>query len=125
MDTTSKGIVERECSEEFFEGMKNRMVVSFYKYGRAEEAYPDKVDAVGSLMDRLRKYASDGNTEWLMDVANFAMIEFMHPRHPEAHFEGTDSDASPGRRSLKTGRADDRDNREIGTNPNSITARFR
>jgi hypothetical protein len=32
-----------------------------------------------------------------MDVENFAMIEFMHPRHAGAHFVGTDSDQSPGR----------------------------
>ena len=125
MDTESVRIAETECSKVFFEGMRNRMVVSFYKYGHVGDAYPDKVDAIGSMMDRLRKYASDGNTEWLMDAANFAMIEFMFPRHPEAHFEGTDADASPGRRSLRTGKADDRDNRDIGTNPHSITARFR
>lgn len=32
----------------------------------------------------------------MIDVANFAMIEYMYPRHPNAHFEATDSDASPG-----------------------------
>ncbi len=122
---TTEKILQTEFSDEFVEGMKNRMVVSFYKYGHIAEAYPHKVDAVSSLMDRLRKYADDGNTEWLMDVANFAMIEFMLPRHPSAHFEGTDDDASPGRRALKTGRLDKRDNRGIGTNPKSITAQFR
>ena len=122
---TSEKILETEFSEQFVQGMKNRMVVSNYKYGPIALAYPERVDAIGSLMERLRKYAADGNTEWLMDVANFAMIEFMYPRHPEAHFEGTDDDASPGRRSLKTGKMDKRDNKEIGTNPNSITNKFR
>lgn len=32
-----------------------------------------------------------------MDVANFAMIEFMLPRHPDAHYRPTDSHESPGR----------------------------
>ena len=32
-----------------------------------------------------------------MDVANFAMIEFMHPKHSKAFFKATDSDGSPGR----------------------------
>jgi hypothetical protein len=49
-----------------------------------------------------------------MDVANFAMIEFMLPRHPQAHFKGTDDDGSPGRIALNTGRADKRDNENIG-----------
>jgi hypothetical protein len=109
----------------FIEGMRERMVVSFYKYGSLAEAYPEKVDAIGSLMQRLRKYAESGNTEFLMDVANFAMIEFMHPRHDRAHFKPTDDDASPGRIALKTGRPDKNKNSEVGNNPDSITARFR
>ena len=118
--------IERtEVSEQFIQGMRDRMVVSFYKYGHLAEAYPEKVDAIGSLTERLRRYAADGNTEWLMDAANFAMIEFMRPRHPQAHFKGTDDDASPGRRSLQTGQLDKRDNQSIGTNPNSRTAEFR
>lgn len=73
------------------------MAVSFYKYGSVVEAYPEKVDAVESLLIRLQRYRDTGNTEFLIDVANFAMIEFMHPKLPQAAYEGTDSDQSPGR----------------------------
>ena len=124
MVDTSK-ILETEFSSKFVEGMKNRMIVSFYKYGHVSEAYPDKVQAIASLQDRLREYAKTGNTELLIDAANFAMIEFMHPAHPDAFFAGTDDDASPGRVSARTGRRDKRDNQEIGTNPGSSLARFR
>lgn len=112
-----------EFSAEFVDYMRNRMEVSYHKYGAVKDAYPHKVDAVASLKDRLEKYAETGNTEWLVDAANFAMIEFMHPRHAHAHFQGTDDDASPGR--IVRGRADMRNNEEIGTNPASRTARFR
>jgi hypothetical protein len=78
--------------------MVDRMGVSHFKYGPVADAYPSKVDAIASLKKRLDRYAEDGNTEWLMDVANFAMIEFMHPRHPAAHFRPTESHESPGRR---------------------------
>lgn len=118
-------ILGTETSLAFMDGMKDRMLVSFHKYGPVAEAYPHKVDAITSLTDRLRKYAATGNTEFLIDAANFAMIEFMHPRHPEAHFRPTDSDESPGRRVLKTGTVDHRDNASVGTNPNSKTAGFR
>ena len=87
-----------EYSERFWELMVNRMGMSYYKYGPLVDAFPDKVNALHSLLDRIRKYEQTGNTEWLVDVANFAMIEFMRPKHPEAHFEATDSNASPGRR---------------------------
>lgn len=118
-------ILQTEFSEDFVQGMKDRMVVSYYKYGHVSAAYPEKVNAITSLTDRLRKYAETGNTEFMMDAANFAMIEFMHPSHPNAFFEGTDSDQSPGRRSRKGGVPDHRDNNAIGTNPNSLTAQFR
>lgn len=124
-DERMNKILTTEFSGDFTDKMKQAMTVSYYKYGPLSEGFPHKVDAVGSLMARLRKYADTGNTEWLVDVANFAMIEFMLPRHPKAHFAGTDGDASPGRRSLKTGMLEDRPNNVIGTNPKSKLAQFR
>jgi len=79
------------------------MAVSFCKYGPVAEAYPAKVDAIASLKQRLERYEETGNTEWLMDVSNFAMIEWMHPRHRAAHFRATDSDESPGRQLVAGG----------------------
>lgn len=118
-------ILQTEFSSRFAELMKNAMTVSYYKYGKVSDAYPHKVDAMGSLAERIVKYAETGNTEYLVDVANFAMIEFMYPRHPKAFFKGTDDDGSPGRRVVKTGLLDKRDNQTIGTNPNSKLAAFR
>ncbi len=79
-------VLETEFSEPFVQGMRERMVVSFYKYGHVGEAYPHKVNAVTSLTDRLRKYAETKNTEYLIDAANFAMIEFMFPSVEGAFF---------------------------------------
>lgn len=95
--TTVDEVPGSEFSPSFVQGMYDRMGMSYIKYGRVAEAYPEKVDAIASLRVRLERYAETGNTEWLMDVANFAMIEFMRPRHPKAHFKTTDSHESPGR----------------------------
>lgn len=92
-----QSVPSSENSEIFHQGMIQRMEVSFFKYGKVSDAYPEKVDAIASLEERLRRYKEDGNTEWLMDLSNFAMIEFMHPRHPQAHFRSTRADESPGR----------------------------
>lgn len=89
---------DTEFSESFVQGMADRMSVSYAKYGAVAEAYPSRVDAITSLEKRLEKYKQTGNTEWLMDVGNFAMIEFMRPRHPDAHYRPTDSRESPGRK---------------------------
>lgn len=67
-----------------------------YKYGWMKNTYPELAQAVKEIEPRLKKYLETGNTEWLIDVANFAMIEFMYPSISGAAFRGTDSDESPG-----------------------------
>lgn len=95
--TTRLAAPESEFSVKFVQGMANRMAVSFFKYGLVADGYPGNVDALASLRHRLDLYAETGNTEHLIDAANYAMIEFMHPAHPSAFFMATDSDGSPGR----------------------------
>jgi hypothetical protein len=95
IDDTGMPVTER--STRFIQGMVSRMGVSYHKYGAVRNAYPKKINALKSMQQRLDRYAEDGNTEWLMDAANFLMIEFMHPAHPKAHFDPQDSDTSPGR----------------------------
>lgn len=75
--------------------MVNAMGKSFFKYGLVADAYPTKVDAIKSLRLRLEKYEDSANTELLVDAANFAMIEFMHPKQEGAAYAPKDD--SPGR----------------------------
>lgn len=88
---------EGEVSRNFMQLMADAMNMSLHTYGPVREAFPDKVDAIESLRLRLKKYVETGNKEFLVDVANFAMIEFMCPKHPSAHYKATDSKQSPGR----------------------------
>lgn len=92
-----------EFSEEFVERMRARMGMAYYKYGPIRDAYPHKVSALQSLRKRLDRYEETGNTEWLVDAANFAMIEYMLPAHKNAHFRATDATESPGRAAYDTG----------------------
>ena len=57
------------------------MVMSYYKYGPLKDNYNKYkcMDALGNIEKRIQKYKETGNTEFLADVANFAMIEFMYP----------------------------------------------
>jgi hypothetical protein len=93
---TTKDILARDFSNEFIELMQNRIVVSHNKYGWMSKTYPELAQAVKSIQTRLDKYLETGNREWLVDIANFAMIEYMYPSHKNAHFRGTDSKESPG-----------------------------
>lgn len=90
------GLPIEHISTVFIQGMLDRMAMSFFKYGQVNQEDISKRDMEQTLKMRFDRYLDDGNTEWLMDVGNFAMIEFMCPSHPDAHFRDTDSDESPG-----------------------------
>lgn len=104
--------IDSEFSEPFVQGMRDRMQVSYHKYGPVADAR-DKFDFIQSCKDRLKKYQETGNTEWLMDAANFAMIEFMFPSHPDAHFRATESKESPGRYAFSEGQTTAKRNEDV------------
>lgn len=85
---------DKDWCQEFIDGMKNRMVTSQHKYGRVKDNRCE-IDFVACLEDRLKKYKETGNGEWLMDVANFAMMECVMPIRSDAHFRATDSHEAP------------------------------
>ena len=88
-------ILKTEYSLPFDEIRKNMMIMSYYKYGKMSVNYKTEktIKAIESLEKRLERYKETGNTEFLADIANFAMIEFMFPQHPKAHYKQTDSGA--------------------------------
>lgn len=81
---------------QFMQGMMDRMGVSFHKYGHLADNVPAKRTGLDNMQQRIDKYRETGNTEWLMDAANYCLIEFLRPSVPDAHFRSTDSDESPG-----------------------------
>ena len=88
--------ISKEYSEEFDKLRKNRVEVSLYKYGPARENFgAGRVDAIGSLELCLDKFKKTGNTEYLLDVANYAMFRYMFPM-PGEYFKPTDSSESAG-----------------------------
>lgn len=91
--TKRNQILETEYSERFDQIRKAMMEVSFHKYGPLKDNYGKYkcMDAVKCLELRLQKYKETGNTEFLADVANFAMIEFMYPSLEGAGYHPTDS----------------------------------
>ena len=88
-------ILKTEYSEAFDQIRKKMMVMSYFKYGSIQENYEKFkcMDALGNIEKRLAKYRETGNTEFLADVANFAMIEFMCPSIPGAKYIPTDNGA--------------------------------
>lgn len=108
ISSTSKKILETEYCKNFDDKRKKAMITSFYKYGRLKDNYSGEnpnVDAIKSLQIRLDEYRTTGNTEYLVDVANFAMMEFMYPHVKGAAYRPSDSSNSPGLAGLSVNEA--------------------
>lgn len=89
--------MSKEYSTRFDELRRNRVEVSYYKYGSAYRNFGrGNVQAIPTLERCLQKYKETGNTEFLVDGANYLMFEFMFPQHPKSHFRATDSSESAG-----------------------------
>ena len=56
-----------------------------------------KDEEILSLIDKknLKKFEETGNTEYLVDVANYAMFRYMYPQGKE-YYQATDSKDSAG-----------------------------
>ena len=80
----------------FIRGMADRMAVAFHRYGDLKDAPkpPHAIDEIAGLNKRVELYQETGNGEYLMDAANFAMIECMLGFHP--NFNMTPVEQGPG-----------------------------
>ena len=93
---TRDQILKRDFPDGFITKMKNAIELSHYKYGWCSQTYPELAQAYKCIKERLEMYEKTHNTEYLVDVANFAMIEFMHPSFDDSKYTPTDSESSPG-----------------------------
>ena len=95
MDTREE-ILKRDFSEAFVTKMKNAIETSHYKYGWASKTYPELAQAYKCIEQRLELYKKTHNKEYLVDVANFAMLEFLYSSFQDAKYTPTDSNKSCG-----------------------------
>ena len=89
-------VLKTDYSEAFDEKRKHLIEQSYYKYGPARRNFATgNVDAIGCIEKCLAKFKDTGNTEYLCDLANYAMFRFMFPQNGE-YFRYTDSGESAG-----------------------------
>lgn len=89
-------IMKREYSDEFDKQRKNRVEVSYYKYGPARDNFgAGRVDALKTAELCIDAFKKDHNTEHLLDAANYLMFRYMYP-YPGEYFKATDSSGSVG-----------------------------
>lgn len=90
-------ILREDYSEKFDDIRKAMVITSHYKYGAVKNNFGDLggVDAIETLKMCLEKFEQTHNTEYLADVANYAMFRFMFPKQGE-FYKATDSNGSAG-----------------------------
>lgn len=88
--------MSRDYSEQFDKERRNRVEVSYFKYGPARDNFGSgRVDALATAERCLDAFKKDHNTEHLVDAANYLMFRYMYPM-PGEYFKATDSDGSVG-----------------------------
>lgn len=89
-------ILKTEYSTKFDKERQYRICNSYYKYGSARDNFRSgRVDALKTAELCLDAFKKDGNTEHLVDAANYLMFRFMYP-FPGEYFKPTNSDESVG-----------------------------
>jgi len=86
-----KEINETTWDERFLDLMRNRLYMGRLRYG-SKRATTVRYNYTKSVADKIAKYEATGNCEFLVDIANYCMLEFRHGQHPNRHFAATDDD---------------------------------
>lgn len=85
-----------DYSDEFDRLRRNRVAVSYHKYGSAAKNFGEgRVDALATAELCIEAFKRDHNTEHLVDAANYLMFRYMYPMPGEA-FRATDASESVG-----------------------------
>jgi len=79
-----------EWSNNFEQLMRNRLMLGAFRYGRLSPQNQPKYNRVESIKRRVDLYSETGNLEYLVDAANFAMVEFIEGKHPLRHMAAVD-----------------------------------
>ena len=75
-----------EWSEEFEGMMRRRLIIGACRYGLLGAPGKPQYDRLANIVKRVALYRSTGNREFLVDIANLALLEYVEGDHPEGHF---------------------------------------
>jgi hypothetical protein len=84
-------IIREVWCPSFFKLMFNRLLMGRLRYGRKKPDAP-KYDFVKAIETKLKLYRKTRNLELMVDIGNYAMLEFHIGDHPDSHFTPYDDD---------------------------------
>jgi len=95
-NSTLEELRKTEWSPKFEKHMRNRLIFGAYRYGRMGHGKIPQgkptYDRCESIRKRLGFFEKTGNAEWLIDIANMALLIYEEQVHPNFHFKHVDGD---------------------------------
>jgi hypothetical protein len=83
---------------QFFQKQLNRLVVGYFRYeAKGAPASSEKPKFAKRARMELSAYAKTGNTEHLINAANYCSLEYGRPSHARAHFDANVESATRGK----------------------------
>jgi hypothetical protein len=81
-----------EWSPTFEQYMRNRLIMGAMRYEPliVKKSKPGRWDLIGAVKKKMERYEETGNTEYLVDIANYCMLAFECDDHPNKHFHALD-----------------------------------
>ncbi len=79
-----------EWCDEFEQLMRNRLIMGAFRYGQLAVEDGKEYDRMGSILKRISAYQDTGNLEYLVDIANLCLVEFIKKPHPSSHWAAQD-----------------------------------
>lgn len=70
--------------------MRNRLIMGALRYGRMNQAGKPQYKRTDKILKCLVQYVATGNQEMLVDLANYALLEFQEPGQVNAHWNAED-----------------------------------
>ena len=85
---TLEELQETEWNAEFDKLAKGKMVLAAFRYGllRNNNAF----DFIESMKKKIARYEQTHNLELMVDVRNYAMLEFCKPKYADAYYHNED-----------------------------------
>lgn len=71
-----------ESFTDFVQRMANRLMVGEWRYGAPDP----RQRYMSRMVEEVKAYKQSGNSEHLMNIANYAWLESVAPEHPRNHF---------------------------------------
>jgi hypothetical protein len=86
-----KELKDTQWSDKFESLMRNRLIIGALRYNKPiGTSKKSKYDFIHSIERRTQLFKETGNAEYLADIANYALLEFINESHPNFHFEAID-----------------------------------